>query len=284
MNIKKIVVYGAGTMGNGIVQVCASSGFDVVMVDISQEFVDKGMAAITKSIGKLVAKEKINQVAADEILGRISTSVDRVFEADLIIEAIIENEGIKKELFSDLDKHCPKHTILASNTSSIPITNIASATSRPDKVIGMHFMNPVPLMKGIEIIRGKKTSDETYAIIDKLSKDLGKIPGVSNDFPGFVANRILMPYINEGAWALSEGVSDAMNIDLIAKMCLNMPMGPLELGDLIGLDICLAIMNVEYDGFRDDKFAPCPLIEELVAEGNLGRKTGKGFHDYTSRT
>jgi 3-hydroxybutyryl-CoA dehydrogenase len=283
MKIKKVIIYGAGTMGNGIAQICASSGFDVVMVDIDMEFVDKGMATINKNIAKLVSKEKIDQATANAILVRISTSVDRVYDADIIIEAIIENEGIKKELFSDLDKNCPKHTILASNTSSIPITSIASATHRPDKVIGMHFMNPVPLMKGIEIIRGRETSDETYELVDKLAKDLGKIPGVSNDFPGFIANRILMPYINEGAWALSEGVSDAANIDLIAKTCLNMPMGPLELGDMIGLDICLAIMNVERDGFKDDRFAPCPLIEELVARGNLGRKTGRGFHDYSNR-
>ena len=283
MNIKKIVVYGAGTMGNGIAQVCASSGFDVVMVDVSQEFVDKGMATINKGIGKLVSKEKIDQATADQILARITTSTERVYDADIVIEAIIEKEDVKKELFADLDKNCPEHTILASNTSSIPITSIASATNRSGKVIGMHFMNPVPLMKGIEIIRGKETSDSTYEVVDKLAKDLGKIPGVSNDFPGFVANRILMPYINEGAWALMEGVSDAANIDLIAKTCLNMPMGPLELGDLIGLDICLAIMNVEYDGLKKDRFAPCPLIEELVTRGNFGRKTGKGFHDYTNR-
>lgn len=281
MDIQKVVVYGAGTMGSGIAQVCAASGLEVVMVDISQEFVDKGMATVNKSISKLVAKEKIDQATADEILGRITTSVDRVYEADIVIEAIIEVEDVKKELFLDLDKNCPEHTILASNTSSIPITKIASATNRPGKVIGMHFMNPVPIMKGIEIIRGRETSDETYEAVDKMSKDLGKIPGVSNDFPGFIVNRILMPYINEGAWALSEGVADAANIDLIAKTCLNMPMGPLELGDLIGLDICLAIMNVMYNGFMNDKFMPCPMIEELVDAGNLGRKTGKGFHDYS---
>ena len=281
MNITKVIVYGAGTMGNGIAQICAASGLDVVMVDVEQEFVDKGIAKINKGLGRLVKKEKIDQAKADEILGRITTSVDRVYDADIVVEAIIEVEDVKKELFADLDKNCPEHTILASNTSSIPITNIASATNRPGKVIGMHFMNPVPIMKGVEIIRGKETSDETYEVVDKMSKDLGKIPGVSNDFPGFVANRILMPYINEGAWSLSEGVSDAANIDLIAKTCLNMPMGPLELGDLIGLDICLAIMNVMHDGFRNDKFMPCPMIKELVDAGNLGRKTGKGFHDYS---
>lgn len=281
MEIKNVIVYGAGTMGSGIVQICGVHGFNVTMVDIKQEFVDNGMAAVKKGLGKLVRKEKIDQAAADEILGRISISVDRVYDADIVIEAIIEDEDVKKELFADLDKNCPDHTILASNTSSIPITNIASATNRADKVIGMHFMNPVPIMKGVEIIRGKETSDETYLTVDQMSKDLGKIPGVSNDFPGFIANRILMPYINEGAWALSEGVSDAENIDLIAKKCLNMPMGPLELGDLIGLDICLAIMNVMHDGFKNEKFAPCPKIKELVDAGHLGRKTGKGFYDYS---
>ncbi len=281
MEIKNVIVYGAGTMGSGIVQICAAHGFNVTMIDIKEEFVDNGMAAIKKGLARLVRKEKIDQAAADEILGRISISVDRVYDADIVIEAIIEDEDVKKELFADLDKNCPDHTILASNTSSIPITNIASATNRPDKVIGMHFMNPVPIMKGVEIIRGKLTSDETYGIVDKMSKDLGKIPGVSNDFPGFIANRILMPYINEGAWALSEGVSDPENIDLIAKKCLNMVMGPLELGDLIGLDICLAIMNVMHDGFKNEKFAPCPKIKELVDAGHLGRKTGKGFYDYS---
>ncbi len=280
MDIKKVVVYGAGTMGNGIAQVCASSGFDVTMIDIKQEFVDKGMAAIQKSLGRLVKKEKISQETADEIAGRIITSVDRVYDADIVIEAIIEDEGVKRELFADLDKNCPPDTILASNTSSIPITNIASATGRPGKVIGMHFMNPVPVMKGVEIIRGKETSDETFETVKKMALDLGKEPGVSNDFPGFVANRILMPYINEGAWALHTGVSDAANIDLIAKKCLNMPMGPLELADLIGLDICHAIMEVMHEGFGDEKYAPAPNIVELVKQGHLGRKTGKGFYDY----
>jgi len=281
MEIKKVIVYGAGTMGNGIAQVCAANGFEVTMVDIAQNFVDKGMAAIGKSLGRLVKKEKIDQAKADEILGRITPSVERVYDADIVIEAILEKEELKKELFADLDKNCPAHTILASNTSSIPITNIASATNRPGKVVGMHFMNPVPIMKGVEIIRGKETSDETYEAVDAMAKALGKIPGVSNDFPGFVANRILMPYINEGAWAFSEGVSDPKNIDLIAKTCLNMPMGPLELGDLIGLDVCLAIMNVMYEGFNDEKFKPCPKIKELVDAGNLGRKSGKGFYDYS---
>ncbi len=280
MEIKKVTVYGAGTMGNGIAQTCAANGFDVTMVDIEQEYVDKGMAAIEKSLGRLVKKKKINKTKAGEILGRITPSTRRVYDADLVIEAIIEVEHAKRELFADLDRHCPEHTILASNTSSLPITNIASATKRPDKVIGMHFMNPVPVMKGVEIIRGEETSDETYRAVDQMAKDLGKIPGVANDFPGFIANRILMPYINEGAWSLHQGVADAANIDLIAKTCLNMPMGPLELGDLIGLDICIAIMNVMYIGLKDEKFKPCPLIEKLVKAGKLGRKTGRGFHDY----
>ena len=280
MEIKKVVVYGAGTMGNGIAQVCAASGLDVTMVDIKQDFVDKGMASIEKSIGRLVKKEKISPDDANQILARITPSVENVYDADVVVEAIIEVEHAKKELFAALDASCPENTILASNTSSIPITNIASATSRPGKVIGMHFMNPVPMMKGVEIIRGKETSDETYEIINQLAIHLGKEPGLSNDFPGFVANRILMPYINEGAWSLHTGVSDAQNIDLIAKKCLNMPMGPLELADLIGLDICVAIMNVMYNGFKDEKYAPAPNLRELVENGHFGRKTGQGFYKY----
>jgi 3-hydroxybutyryl-CoA dehydrogenase len=283
MNIKSVIVYGAGTMGNGIAQVCAQAGLDVTMVDIEPSFVERGFNAIKNSLGRLVKKEKMTQDQADQITGRIKTSVARVYDADIVIEAIIEKVEAKKELFADLDKHCPPQTILASNTSSIPIATIASATKRPDKVIGMHFMNPVPMMAGIEIIRGKQTSDATWQVVDQLSKDLGKIPGVSNDFPGFVANRILMPYINEGAWALHQGVSDAANIDLIAKKCLNMPMGPLELADLIGLDICVAIMNVMYDGFKEEKFQPAPNLLALYKEGKLGRKTGKGFYDYPAR-
>lgn len=280
MALKKVIVYGAGTMGNGIAQVCAASGFDVIIVDIAKEFVDKGINTIRKNLDKLVQKEKITQDRANEILGRIKTSVERKYDADIVIEAVIEDANTKKELFADLDKNCSPHTILASNTSSIPITDIASATNRPDKVIGMHFMNPVPLMAGIEIIRGKGTSDETYKFVDQMAKDLGKIPGVSNDCPGFVANRVLMPYINEGACVFSEGVSDAENIDLIAKKCLNLPMGPLELADLIGLDICVAIMNVMHKGFGNEKYAPCPTLVEMVEAGKLGRKSGKGFYDY----
>lgn len=280
MAIKKVIVYGAGTMGSGIAQVCAAAGFDVTMTDIKQEFVDKGVSTIRKSLERLVSKEKITRENADEIAGRIATSVEHVYDADIVIDAIIENEDAKKELFADLDASCPDHTVLASNTSSIPITRIASATGRPDKVIGMHFMNPVPVMKGVEVIRGKETSDETYETVRQMAIDLGKTPGVSNDFPGFVANRILMPYINEGAWALHTGVSDAENIDLIAKTCLNMPMGPLELADLIGLDICHAIMEVMHKGFGDAKYAPCPMIKQLIDAGHLGRKTGRGFHEY----
>jgi 3-hydroxybutyryl-CoA dehydrogenase len=283
MTVNSAIVYGAGTMGNGIAQVCAQAGLNVTMVDIDQKFVDKGLDTIKKNLGRLVKKEKMTQDDADKIVARIKGSDKRVFDADIVIEAIIEKPEAKKELFSDLDKHCPAHTILASNTSSIPITLIASATNRPGKVIGMHFMNPVPMMAGIELIRGKETSDETYHAVEQLSVALGKIPGVSNDFPGFVANRVLMPYINEGAWALHQGVSDPANIDLIAKKCLNMPMGPLELADLIGLDICVAIMNVMYEGFKEEKFKPAPNLLALTAAGNLGRKSGKGFYPYEGK-
>jgi 3-hydroxybutyryl-CoA dehydrogenase len=280
MDINKVIVYGAGTMGNGIAQTVAQAGIPVTMIDIEQAFVDKGLASITRNLDRLVAIEKISEDQKNEILGRITISTERQYDADLIIEAVIENEDVKKELFADLASKTNGGTILASNTSSIPITKIASATGKPEKVIGMHFMNPVPVMKGVEIINGEKTSVETNEAVIELSKKLGKIPGKSNDHAGFVANRILMPYINEGAWALSEGVSDAENIDLIAKTCLNMPMGPLELADLIGLDVCVFIMDVMHAGLGNDKYAPCPKLRELVDAGNLGRKSGKGFYDY----
>jgi 3-hydroxybutyryl-CoA dehydrogenase len=280
MDIKSIIVYGAGTMGNGITQVCASSGLDVTMVDIHKDYVDKGMATIRKNIERHAKKERITQDEADAIMGRIKATAERAYDADIVIEAVHEDMKVKEELFADLDGKCPARTILASNTSSIPITEIASVTNRRDRVIGMHFMNPAPLMVGLEIIRGKETSDETFETVKKLARELGKVPGVSNDFPGFVANRILMPYINEGAVALMQGVSDAENIDLIAKKCLNMPMGPLELADMIGLDICMAILEVMHKAFGDDKYAAAPNLRKLVSEGNLGRKTGKGFHTY----
>jgi len=282
MEIKTFGVIGAGQMGNGIAQVAAASGLKVIMNDIKQEFVDRGVANITKILGKGVEKEKITAADKDAILGRIKTSIDLkdMADADFVVEAATEDEPIKYKIFQDLDRICSSEVILSTNTSSIPIGRIGAQTGRPEKIIGMHFMNPVPVMKLVEIIPGIATSDETYDTTWGLAEKFGKTPAKANDYPGFIANRILLPMINEAVYCLYHNVGTREDIDTVMKLGMNHPMGPLALADLIGLDTCLAIMETLYEGFKDSKYRPCPLLYKYVEAGWLGRKTGRGFYEY----
>jgi 3-hydroxybutyryl-CoA dehydrogenase len=282
MEIKKVAVIGAGTMGNGIAHVFALNGFDVQLVDIKQEYLDKALATITKNLDRQVKKEKITEEAKNETLSKLSllVGVENIpSDTDLVIEAVVENRDIKQSIFKTLEANIKPEAIFASNTSSISITELSSVC-RDDKFIGMHFMNPVPVMKLIEIIRGYSTSDETYETIRDLSVKLGKTPVEVQDYPGFISNRVLLPMINEAIYALYEGVASAEDIDTVMKLGMNHPMGPLTLADFIGLDVCLDIMNVLYEGFNDSKYRPCPLLKKMVAAKKLGRKSGEGFFKY----
>ena len=278
----RVAVLGAGTMGNGIAQVFAQAGHDVVLRDLDQKALDRGMGQVDKSLGKLAEKGKLTGDERSSAFRRIraTTSIEDVAAADLVIEAVVENLQVKTQVFAELDRLTRPEAILASNTSSISITKLGAATRRPDKVIGMHFMNPVPLMALVEVIRGQATSDETMRTVMDLSKALGKTPVEVNDFPGFVANRVLMPMINEAIFAVYEGVAKPEAIDQVMKLGMNHPMGPLTLADFIGLDVCLAILEVLHDGLGDPKYRPCPLLRRMVDAGWLGRKSGRGFYTY----
>ncbi|HYX88901.1 MAG TPA: 3-hydroxyacyl-CoA dehydrogenase NAD-binding domain-containing protein [Gaiellaceae bacterium] len=276
MNFEHVLVVGAGQMGSGIAQVVAASGRRVSLHDVAPGAVDRGIDAMRRSLGKLAEKGGPEPA---EVLGRVEP-VDDLVPADLMIEAVVEDAAVKEDVFRRADAVLPPEAILASNTSSIAITNLGAATSRPEAVIGMHFFNPVPVLRLVEIVRGRETSEATAEAIVELARELGKTPAVANDFPGFVSNRILMPYINEAVWALHDGVAEAEAIDTIAKLGFNHPMGPLALADLIGLDTCVAIMEVLREGLGDERYAPCPLLRELIEAGRLGRKSGAGFYVY----
>ncbi|KHF38765.1 3-hydroxybutyryl-CoA dehydrogenase [Halalkalibacter okhensis] len=283
MNIQKVMVIGAGQMGSGIAQVHAMAGVDVILHDIKDEYVQRGITSISNHLARQVEKGRLTKAEKTEILERIEGSTDlaNASEAELVIEAAVENIEVKSSIFAELDQITPKETILATNTSSLPITEIAAATNRPEKVIGMHFMNPVPVMKLVEIIRGLATADEVYEAIEELALRLNKTPVEVNDFPGFVSNRILMPMINEAIFTVYEGVAEPEAIDEVMKLGMNHPMGPLTLADFIGLDTCLYIMETLHEGFGDDKYRPCPLLRKYVKAGWLGKKSGRGFYKYS---
>ena len=280
--VNNIGVIGAGQMGAGIAQVCAAIGKNVMLCDIKQDFLDNGIGTITKNLARSVSKERIDQDEMDNTLGNVSTTLELndLNSCDIVIEAIVENIDIKKKLFSDLGNICEEKTILASNTSSIPIGILAEASGRPTKVVGMHFMNPVPVMKLVEVIRAKSTNDDTFNTTFKLAEDLNKVPVLVNDFPGFVSNRILLPMLNEAMFCVMEGVAEPEAIDTVMKLGMSHPMGPLTLADFIGLDTCLAIMEVLHRDFDDDKYRPCPLLRKMVEQGKLGKKSGEGFYKY----
>lgn len=282
MTVQSFGVIGAGQMGGGIAQVAAASGLEVVLMDVSQAALDHGVGLIDKNLARNVEKGKLDAAEKAAILGRIkgTTTMEDFRACDYVVEAATENENLKFKLFEELDRICRPEIILGTNTSSIPIGRIAARTKRPEKIIGMHFMNPVPVMKLVEVIRGIATSDETFTVTWELCRKFGKTPAEASDFPGFIANRILLPMINEAIFALYHGVGKKEDIDTVMKLGMNHPMGPLELADLIGLDTCLAIMETLYDGFKDSKYRPCPLLRKYVEAGWLGRKTGKGFYDY----
>ncbi len=282
--MKNVAVIGAGTMGNGIAHTFAQFDYKVQLIDVSHAALDRGLATIEKNLDRMLAKERITEEEKAKTLANITTytSLEEGVEyASLVVEAATENLDLKLKIFRDLDKFCPEDTILASNTSSISITEIAAATSRPEMVIGMHFMNPVPIMKLVEIIKGYNTSNETYSTVEEISKKLNKVPVEVNDYPGFVANRILMPMINEAIETLYNGVAGVNEIDTVMKLGMAHPMGPLQLADFIGLDVCLSILKVMYDGFKNPKYAPCPLLVNMVMAGKLGVKSGEGFYDYS---
>ncbi|MEK9601315.1 MAG: 3-hydroxybutyryl-CoA dehydrogenase [Bacteroidetes bacterium] len=285
--MKNISVIGSGTMGNGIAHVFAQNGYSVSLIDIKEEALERALSTISKNLDRMISKEKIKESDKETTLNNIKTftSIELgVKDSDLIVEAATENKDLKFKIFKDMDVYAPKHCILASNTSSISITELAAQTQRPEQVIGMHFMNPVPIMQLVEIINGYSTSDTVTNTIEELSKTIGKIPAMSNDYPGFIANRILMPMINEAIWTLHEGVGDVNNIDNVMKLGMAHPMGPLQLADFIGLDVCLAILEVLYEGFGNPKYAPCPLLVNMVNAGKKGVKSGEGFYSWTHGT